>query len=103
MTTPQVFCIIQIKQEPQSMSERSVTTAEFFRHFGRYHAEARRAPLTLTNHGRPSLVVSSADTYERLTAQSDPRRAYAVGETPPDLAALIVSELDRQSAEHPQD
>lgn len=85
------------------MADRSVTTAEFIRHFGRYHDEARRAPLTLTKHGRPSLVVLSADAYQRLTTQGDPRRAYAAGETPPDLAALIVAELDRESAEHPQD
>lgn len=85
------------------MADRSVTTAEFIRHFGRYHDEARRAPLTLTKHGRPSLVVLSADAYQRLTTQSDPRRAYAAGETPPDLAALIVAELDRESAEQPQD
>ncbi len=36
------------------MPDKSVTTAEFLRHFGRYHDEARLAPLTLTKHGRPS-------------------------------------------------
>lgn len=82
------------------MPDKSVTTAEFLRHFGRYHDEARLAPLTLTKHGRPSLVVLSADTYRQLTEQADPRRAYAAGETPPELAHLILAELDRQSAEH---
>ncbi|TGE01143.1 type II toxin-antitoxin system prevent-host-death family antitoxin [Methylobacterium nonmethylotrophicum] len=82
------------------MPDRTVTTAEFLRHFGRYHDEARLAPLTLTKHGRPSLVVLSIDAYQQLTAQADPRRAYAAGETPPDLAHLILAELDRQSAEH---
>ncbi|GAA0277991.1 hypothetical protein LNAOJCKE_5607 [Methylorubrum aminovorans] len=82
------------------MPDKSVTTAEFLRHFGRYHDQARLAPLTLTKHGRPSLVVLSADTYRQLTEQADPRRAFAAGETPPDLAHLILTELDRQSAEH---
>ena len=80
--------------------DRSVTTAEFVRHFGRYHDEARQAPLTVTKHGRPSLVVLSPDTYQRLTEQADPRRAYGVGETPPELAGLILAELDRQSSDH---
>ena len=85
------------------MPDKSVTTAEFLRHFGRYHDEARLAPLTLTKHGRPSLVVLSAETFRQLTEQADPRRAFAAGETPPDLALRILGELDRQSAEHGSD
>jgi prevent-host-death family protein len=85
------------------MPDKSVTTAEFLRHFGRYHDEARQTPLTLTKHGRPSLVVLSADTYRQLTEQADPRRVYGAGETPPELSNLILSELDRQSAEHGAD
>jgi prevent-host-death family protein len=85
------------------MPSRSVSTAEFIRHFGRYHDEARRAPLTLTKHGRPSVVVLSADAYERLIGQSDPRRAYGLGETPPELAELLVAEIDRQSAAYKAD
>jgi hypothetical protein len=30
----------------------------------------------------------------------DPRRVFGPGETPPDLAKLLVDELDRQSAEY---
>ena len=47
------------------MDQKSITTADFIRHFGRYHEEAQRGPLTLTKHGRPSLVVMSAEAYER--------------------------------------
>jgi prevent-host-death family protein len=85
------------------MDTKSVTTAEFIRHFGRYHDEAQRSPLTLTKHGRASLVVVSVDIFERLVARSDPRRAFAAGETPPDLAEILVNELDRQSAEYAAD
>jgi prevent-host-death family protein len=79
---------------------KSVSTADFIRHFGRYHDEAQRTPITLTKHGRASLVVMSADVYERLSRLDDPRRVYGPGETPSDLADLLVSELDRQSAEY---
>lgn len=85
------------------MNTKSVSTAEFIRHFGRYHDEAQRSPLTLTKHGRASVVVVSVETFERLVTQSDPRRAYATGETPPELAETLLSELDRQSAAYEAD
>lgn len=57
-------------------------------------------PITLTKHGRASVVVVSAETFERLISNDDPRRVYGTGETPPDLAEMLVNELDRQSAEY---
>lgn len=82
------------------MKTKSVSTAEFIRHFGRYHDEAQRTPLTLTKHGRPSVVVLSTEEYARLAGHADPRRAYGIGETPPELAEILLAELDRQSAEY---
>jgi prevent-host-death family protein len=82
------------------MEMKSVTTAEFIRHFGRYHDEAHQAPITLTKHGRPSLVVVSAEVFERLARNKDARRTYAAGETPAELAQLLLGELERQSADY---
>lgn len=82
------------------MRTKTISTAEFIRHFGRYHDEAQREPLTLTKHGRPSVVVLSATAFERLLAKDDPRRAYGAGETPSELASLLLTELDRQSSEY---
>jgi prevent-host-death family protein len=82
------------------MTATKVSTAEFIRHFGRYHDEAQRSPVTLTKHGRASVVVISAETYARLLHESDPRRAYAAGETPAELAEILLAGLDRQSAEY---
>ena len=82
------------------MKTKSVSTADFIRHFGRYHDEARRTPILLTKHGRASLVVMSTDAYEELTARlEDPRKVYGPGETPPELAAILLPELDRLIAE----
>lgn len=81
------------------MTGKTVPTADFIRHFGRYHDEAQRTPITLTRHGRASLVVMSAEAYERLVRLDDPRRVYGPGETPPVLAEILLTELDRQSAE----
>jgi prevent-host-death family protein len=83
-----------------ALPTKTVSTAEFIRHFGRYHDEAQREPIALTKHGRNSVVVLSAEKYDRLISGSDPRRAYGPGETPSELAALLLSELDRQSAEY---
>jgi prevent-host-death family protein len=61
------------------MPNTSVTSAEFQKNFGRYREVAIRSPLTITNHGRDSLVLLSADEYRRLKKR--------------DREVLLVSEL----------
>ncbi len=78
---------------------KSISTTEFMRDFGKYHDEARLEPITLTKYGRPSVVVVSADLYERMKGNSDPRRAYAAGEMPEELADMFLTQLDADSAE----
>lgn len=82
------------------MNIKLVSTADFIRHFGRYHDEAQREPLMLTKHGRASLVVVSAEMFAKLTDNADPRRVYGEGEAPSALADLLATELERQSAEY---
>jgi len=59
------------------MSEKTITSVEFVRQFGRYHDEAMREPVTLTKHGRPTVVILPFDQYERLSQvaerQSEPQ------------------------------
>ncbi|KAB2676535.1 type II toxin-antitoxin system prevent-host-death family antitoxin [Brucella anthropi] len=59
------------------MSEKTITSVEFVRQFGRYHDEAMREPITLTKHGRPTVVILPFDQYERLSQvaerQSEPQ------------------------------
>ncbi|MGA1834199.1 type II toxin-antitoxin system Phd/YefM family antitoxin [Rhizobium wenxiniae] len=78
---------------------KSISTTEFMSNFGKYHDEARQHPITLTKHGRPSVVVVSADLYQRMTAHSDPRRAYGTGEMPKELADAFLMQLEADSAE----
>ncbi len=56
-----------------------ITSAEFQKGFGRYREAALKAPLTITNHGRDSLVLLAADEYQRLKSL--------------DRQALFVTEL----------
>jgi PHD/YefM family antitoxin component YafN of YafNO toxin-antitoxin module len=44
----------------------SVSSAAFQKAFGRFREKALQEPITITNHGRDSLVLMSADEYRRL-------------------------------------
>lgn len=43
-----------------------VTSSEFEADFALFSAKARHEPVVITTHGRDSLVVISADEWERL-------------------------------------
>ncbi|MDP1736842.1 MAG: type II toxin-antitoxin system prevent-host-death family antitoxin [Caulobacter sp.] len=51
------------------MSGLSISSAEFQRAFGRYREAALKQPVTITNHGRASLVLMGVDEYQRLKAR----------------------------------
>ncbi|KKC33517.1 type II toxin-antitoxin system prevent-host-death family antitoxin [Devosia psychrophila] len=82
------------------MPTKTISSVEFVRHFGRYHDEAMRGPITLTKHGRASVVVVPVEEYERLTNRSDPRRVYRTSETPSELADMILAQLEKDSDEY---
>ena len=70
----------------------TITAAEFQKQFGRYREIAIREPVSVTHHGRESLVLLSADEYRRLKALDDRHPAYP-WELPGDLVeALMASE-----------
>jgi prevent-host-death family protein len=43
-----------------------INASEFQRRLGEFSDIARREPVTVTRHGRPLLVLLSAEDYERL-------------------------------------
>ena len=51
------------------MAGLSISSAEFQRAFGRYREAALKGPLTITNHGRDSLVLMAVDEYQRLKSR----------------------------------
>ena len=65
-----------------------ITAAELQKHFGQYREKALREPVTVTHHGRDSLVVLSWDEFQRLKAL-DVRQTLYAWELPPDLAAAL--------------
>jgi prevent-host-death family protein len=77
----------------------SVTSAEYQKSFGRYGDIARREPVAITNHGRESLVLLSAEEYRRLKQQD--RKAYYVWELPEEeLQALANAEAPEEAAQY---
>lgn len=77
-----------------------ITAAELQKNFGRYRDIARREPVSVTHHGRDSVVVLSAEEYARLSAL-DTRRAYRIAELPDDLAeALESAEIPSAAKRH---
>jgi prevent-host-death family protein len=67
-----------------------VTAAQFQKQFGTYSETAQRTPVTITKHGRDSLVVLSASAYERLKS-FDTREAYSVFDLPDDIAEALLN------------
>ncbi|MCA0432266.1 MAG: type II toxin-antitoxin system Phd/YefM family antitoxin [Proteobacteria bacterium] len=68
----------------------TITAAELQKKFGQYREIAIREPVSITHHGRESLVVMSAQEYQRLKAL-DTRRAYHAHALPDE----ILAELDK--------
>jgi prevent-host-death family protein len=64
------------------------TAAEIQKRFGTYSEIAQREPVTITNHGRDSLVLLSARDYARLKAM-DTRKAYYAWELPADVVRAL--------------
>jgi len=67
-----------------------VSAAELQKQFGAYSEKAQREPVTITKHGRDSLVLLSAADYERLKS-FDTRESYSVYDLPDDIAEAILN------------
>ncbi len=67
-----------------------VSAAQLAKQFGAYAEQAQREPVTITRHGRDSVVLLSIADYERLKS-FDTREAYSIFDLPDDLAEAILN------------
>jgi hypothetical protein len=75
---------------------RKFSTVDLLRDLKTVTHAAAREPVAITQHRKVRFVLMAMEDFERLRAANpDPRRAYRVEETPPELAGLIVGGLDR--------
>ena len=58
---------------------------------------ADRAPVAITRNRKPRYVLMTLVDYRQ--GREDPRRVFGPGQTPPELAEMILPELDRLIAE----
>jgi prevent-host-death family protein len=57
---------------------------------------ADRQPVIITQHRQPRYVLMSYDEYQAMTeARANPRRVFGPGETPVEIAEMILPELDK--------
>ncbi len=75
----------------------SVSSAAFQKNFGRYKESVIREPVTITNHGRDSLVLLSADEYRRLKSR-DREVLYVAELSQQDIDAIISAETPEELA-----
>lgn len=64
-----------------------MTSREFNQHTGRAMREADNAPLTITNRGKPTLVLLSYAEYQKLAGR--PRNALEALTPSPELSAEL--------------
>jgi prevent-host-death family protein len=65
--------------------------------FGRLIELAQRAPVTITRNGRPSVVVMSADAYERKRKWAAERLRAALERTRKEAARNGLTEEDLEA------
>ncbi|ACL59974.1 type II toxin-antitoxin system prevent-host-death family antitoxin [Methylobacterium nodulans] len=75
---------------------RQFSTVELTQQIGTVTHIASKEPVVITQHRKPRFVLMSIEDFERMQAQGRPRRVYGVGETPPELADLLATELERR-------
>jgi prevent-host-death family protein len=86
------------------MSNLRVTSAEFQKGFGSYREAALKAPVTITHHGRESLVLMAADEYHRLKRRE--RRVMGLEDfSDADVAAVEASSApsEAEAFDHERD
>jgi prevent-host-death family protein len=56
---------------------------------------AFKGPVDITRHGKRKFVLLTATEYDRLVQVADTRRAFHADDVPADVAATMLSALDR--------
>ncbi len=77
---------------------KQFTTVTLLRDFKSVTMAADRQPVTITQHRKPRYVLMTYEDFQTIR-RPDPRRVYGPGETPQDLAEILLPELDKLIAD----
>ena len=73
---------------------REFSTVELLRDLKTVTMAADRKPVAITQHRKPRYVLMTYDDFHAMR-NTDPRRVFGPGETPPEFVAVILPELDK--------
>lgn len=76
-----------------------ITAAELQTHFDHYHELAQHEPVSVTEDGKESVVLLSAEEYRRLKA-IDTRQAFYVHSLPDDILANLEGGYQGEPTPH---
>ena len=77
----------------------SYTTSDLSRKSGDIIAEALRRPVTITQRGKPRLVLLNIEDYERIKRQLDVRSSGTIETMPDGVSAELGTAVDAYAAE----
>ena len=72
----------------------TITSAELQKNFGKFRDVALREPVSITHHGRETLVVLAVDEYKRLKSFDD-RISCHPADLPTEILQALDAELER--------
>ena len=74
---------------------KEFSKAELVRNLGDVTHAASQGPIAITHHSKPRFVMMSIEAYEAVRAlPEDPRRVYRTSETPEELKAVLLPQLE---------
>jgi len=74
---------------------KTFTSSDLKQNVGDVLMAAAREPVSITKHDKARYVLMSVEEYNRR-ASKDPRKVFAVEETPSDIHDILMASLDRQ-------
>ncbi|MDF0600732.1 type II toxin-antitoxin system prevent-host-death family antitoxin [Psychromarinibacter sp. C21-152] len=75
---------------------REYTSTDLANNTGDVLSAAAREAVEITRHGKPRFVLMSYESYERMRAGADPRRAVRVAEMDEAERAGLIAALDAE-------
>lgn len=97
-----------MKEKPRGLRRNAndkmmkyVPAGEFKKYTGKYQDMALSAPITITKHDRPSLVLLSFDEYQKLTGST--QRALHVSQLSEDSLDAIMNSRVPEKYDHLND
>lgn len=75
---------------------RTFSTVELTQQIGTVTHIASKEPVAITQHRKARFVLMSIEDYEKMHERMRPRQVYGIGETPPELADMLATELEKR-------